>query len=286
MAQNIFVPTLNTSNILGQPPEPSIEDYPPGYPRFAALTSAHSFFYIFRRFSTLRARMLLCKQDRLSRLEARLERIDLEEPKALFLGSYRRDTNEERQAVLVELDEAMADYDNLLGRTREALRCEAASCRNINNLRDWLGEFGCLAREESAYLWHDDLMSVGPSDPDAVLKVVEGPMEDGIIWLSSVFGKDFRKNVTRDPNMHIFSEGLINILSRLVVAFLLVATLLAPVTIVSLFQSRALRLTVVLLTTTLLVMALSVLARPRVGDLFIAGATYAAVLVAYIAVPP
>lgn len=54
--------------------------------------------------------MLLYKQDRLSRLEARLERIDLEEPKALFLGSYRRDTNAERQAVLLELDEAMADY--------------------------------------------------------------------------------------------------------------------------------------------------------------------------------
>lgn len=54
--------------------------------------------------------MLLCKQDRISRLEARLERIDLEEPKALFLGSCRRDTNEERRAVLAELDEAMADY--------------------------------------------------------------------------------------------------------------------------------------------------------------------------------
>lgn len=73
--------------------------------------------------------------------------------------------------------------------------------------------------------------------------------------------------------MHIFSEDLINILSRLVVAFLLIATLLTPVIIVSLCKSRGLRLAVILLTTTFLVMGLSVLARPRVGDLFIAGAT-------------
>lgn len=79
--------------------------------------------------------------------------------------------------------------DNLIARTREALRCEAARSRNITNLRNWLGEFGCLAREESAYLWHDDLMSVGPSDPDTVIEAVAGPVEDGIIWLSSVLGK-------------------------------------------------------------------------------------------------
>jgi len=90
-----------------------VEDFPAGYPRFSALIASHDSFHLCRRFSNLRARLLLLKQDRLSLLEKRLEKIDREEVELLLLGSSRDDTNIERISVLAEIDEALADYGNV-----------------------------------------------------------------------------------------------------------------------------------------------------------------------------
>jgi hypothetical protein len=87
-----------------------VESYRPGYPRFSALIAAHDSFYVSRRFSTLRSRLLFVKQDKLSVLEEKLQAIDKEEPAALFLGKSRLDTNQERLSVLAEIDSTMADY--------------------------------------------------------------------------------------------------------------------------------------------------------------------------------
>ena len=55
-------------------------------------------------------RLLLLKQDRLSQLEKRLEKVDREEVALLSLGSSRDDNNPERISVLAEIDAALADY--------------------------------------------------------------------------------------------------------------------------------------------------------------------------------
>ena len=89
---------------------PAVEDYRTGYPRFSALVAAHSSFQICRRFSNLRTRLLLLKQDKLSILEQQLEKIDRNEHSPLFLGSSRDDRNEERSSKLSEIDKALADY--------------------------------------------------------------------------------------------------------------------------------------------------------------------------------
>jgi hypothetical protein len=88
----------------------SVEDYPSRYPRFSALIASHDSFHICRRFSNLRTRLLLLKQDRLSLLEKQLQKIDREEVSLLSLGSSRRDSNSERNSVLSQVDEALADY--------------------------------------------------------------------------------------------------------------------------------------------------------------------------------
>ena len=43
----------------------------------------------------------------------RLEKIDRDEVTALYLGSSRRDNNSERRSVLLEIEEALADYGTL-----------------------------------------------------------------------------------------------------------------------------------------------------------------------------
>ena len=46
-------------------------------------------------------------------LEKQLERLDLQEPRALYLGSIQADTNAVRIKILKDLDEALADYGEL-----------------------------------------------------------------------------------------------------------------------------------------------------------------------------
>jgi hypothetical protein len=87
-----------------------VEDYQPGSPRFAALVASHESFYTCRRFSYLRARLLVEKQDKLTLLEERLENIDRAETSPLFLASNRLDRNQERRTILGEIDNALADY--------------------------------------------------------------------------------------------------------------------------------------------------------------------------------
>ena len=81
-----------------------------GYPLYSLFLSSQTGLQNFRRFRTLRMRMLLLKQDRISRLEEQLNEIDRSEPAVLFLGNCRRDKNEHRESVLKKLDDAFSDY--------------------------------------------------------------------------------------------------------------------------------------------------------------------------------
>lgn len=74
--------------------------------------SEYDAYFLSRRFGKLRARVLLLKQDRLSVLEQKLEALDREEPAPLFLGGRRYDKNAERQTILSEIEDRLADYGN------------------------------------------------------------------------------------------------------------------------------------------------------------------------------
>ena len=55
-----------------------VEDHPNGYPKLSALMASHDGFFVFRRFSNVRTRLLLLAQDRLAQLGAKLDRVDKE----------------------------------------------------------------------------------------------------------------------------------------------------------------------------------------------------------------
>lgn len=86
---------------------------PQGYPLFTTLLSADKSFQVFRRFTRVRMRLLLVKQDQVSMLEHRLEALDRNEPCPLFLGSIRMDKNKERAAILDQLTTALREYGEL-----------------------------------------------------------------------------------------------------------------------------------------------------------------------------
>ncbi|KAI1825595.1 hypothetical protein F4861DRAFT_500915 [Xylaria intraflava] len=259
-----------------------IEDYPSGYPRFSALIASHDSFHICRRFSTLRVRLLLLKQDKLSQLEKRLEKIDQEHTGQLSLGSSRKDFSEERKEILSNIDEALADYDALIKRNNEVLGLETASHRDITNLENWVDGNGCIARAETAYLARtEDLLSVAHRDDNA-LAWLGSLVEDGRVYARERFGKNPQPSISRDPNVHIFSERSTARAARILITPFVVVLLLTPVIICNFVQSLTARLAVIILATTCFVAVLSGLTRVRTVELVVAGATYTTVLIVFI----
>lgn len=84
--------------------------YRKGYSQLSSLIGDIPEFQNFRRFRRTRARLMLRKQDLVVQLENKLDHIDNAEQSELFLGSMRKDENEERKHILQELDEALKDY--------------------------------------------------------------------------------------------------------------------------------------------------------------------------------
>lgn len=106
--------SCNLSDRMGDldrlPGQLMVEDFRHGYPRFCALIDAYPAWNVFRRFSKLRARIILRKQDSLSALEQQLEALDQQETTPLFLASNRLDGNTERQDVLDDIEKGLSDY--------------------------------------------------------------------------------------------------------------------------------------------------------------------------------
>ncbi|KAI1438308.1 hypothetical protein GGR50DRAFT_705287 [Xylaria sp. CBS 124048] len=254
-----------------------IEDYPSGYPQFSALIASHDAFHVFRRFSNLRVRLLLLKQDKISMLEEQLEHIDRESLKEagglLFLGNSRRDGNEERKAVLQKIDEALADYDTSMKRHYDVLGFETASHRNTTNLEHWVEGNGCIARAETAYLKRTgDLLTVARPQ-DSALAWFERLVEDGRVYASKRLGKKPEHSISRDPNVHIFSESSTARAARFLITPFVAILLLTPVIICNFLESLTARLVVIIVATTSFVAVLSGFTKVRTVELVVAGAT-------------
>lgn len=89
--------------------------------------AADDSFHIFRRFSTLRVRLLLRRQDKLSLLEQKLGEIDGDEAKPVYLCCNRKDKNVERLNLVNELETELKLYGKQLvedpNEVKTFLRC-------------------------------------------------------------------------------------------------------------------------------------------------------------------
>lgn len=128
-------------------------------------------------------RLLLLKQDRVSELEAKLQKVDKEEAADLFLRSFRLDKNLERKKVLEKLDDALKEYgimfktdvderrliyqhkDSFLQRTHWAHSMPEPSPIHHSYLKQWMDEKHLISRREASYLNNEaaDLMNIGNS---------------------------------------------------------------------------------------------------------------------------
>ena len=103
---------------------PPVDSFPRGYPKLAAFQASDPAFSAFRRFRLLQTRSLLYQQTELTRLEAELNRLDVEEKVQLNLSSVTHDGNENRKAVFKDIQHRLREYSTyflLISRQEDVL---------------------------------------------------------------------------------------------------------------------------------------------------------------------
>ncbi|KAH7304139.1 hypothetical protein B0I35DRAFT_363654, partial [Stachybotrys elegans] len=260
-----------------------IEDYKPGYPRYSAVLASYNGYFVIRRFDNLRARLLLLKQDKLAVLEEQLQEIDEKEPCPLFLGSSRRDQNSERLRLLAEIDASLIDYDGFIEGTRRALGLPLAKQRDVESLRNWVDNTGCVARDESKYLQHKgDLVSLATTTDNA-LDQIESWVENKLTDYSRSFRNKPRGHATSlDPSVYHFTGHIIKRIATTVLLCIITLLLLMPVVICNLVETMFIRIIIVILSTIVYLITISLLTRSRTIELMVAGATYTTILIAFV----
>jgi len=98
-----------------------VDDYPQGYPRLAALLNSDPNFPVYRRFGTLHHRVILHRQQELTKLERRLNELDKKDandhPHRLQSLQWDHDDgvalnqeSSEREQLIDEIDERLKHY--------------------------------------------------------------------------------------------------------------------------------------------------------------------------------
>jgi len=264
-----------------------LENFRPGYPRYTALLSTHPAFQNFRRFTRTRLRLLLLKQDEICELEDELDGIDAREECELFLGCERRDINPLRKKILEKLRIALAEYDRMLAQSCRVLSLPEPSERDLQSVKNWIEGTSCISRVESHYLEDQkDLLNLtGPVD-NAVSRI-ESVVEDSFFWadvlirehIPSAFQRHFTKP-SRDGNILILGSWLQS-LSRAITTWLATLVLLIPVILLVYISSTRGRLAVIFVASGFFLSTVSLFTKAGTVDVFIAGASYAAVLVVF-----
>ncbi|KAK0727691.1 hypothetical protein B0T26DRAFT_672329 [Lasiosphaeria miniovina] len=231
-----------------------VEDYPRGYPQYSALIAAHDPFHICRRFSNLRIRLLLLKQDEVLVLEKRLSEID--------------------ERVLSDIDSALKDYDAFVERNSKTLRYDVARPGDVDSLRNWVDNMGFPASDETEYLecrGNGELVTLATQRGEDPTTRLETWIEKRVIWLCRWFRTRLLSQASRDENVFIFPGGLIPRTARTMVACFFIAILLAPAVICSVaLTGLEARTVVVVLATILLVVVLSATTKARAVEIFLA----------------
>ncbi|KAF2662017.1 hypothetical protein K491DRAFT_586357, partial [Lophiostoma macrostomum CBS 122681] len=255
-----------------------------GYPSFVQFLGSHSSFNIFRRFTSLRLRLMLCKQDQLCALEQQLNAIDESDTRLLHLGSIRLDENADRKRVLAEIDLVLGEFDVLVDRNERAFARRKAKRRNLANIRRWLEDKGSIARKETEYSEQsDDVMSLEHTTSDSLLDSVAIGIEKLLMRLPGLLSSKLRTSTAAEPNLWIFPRTLLQGLARVVLACVLITLLFLPIVLINGTKRLSTRLILIWISATLFIMILTIGTKARTAEVFVAGTTYVTVLVVFVA---
>lgn len=180
-----------------------VDDHPRGYPKLAAFMSSDENFLVCRKYSFLRSRVLLYRQDELSKLEDTLVALDQEDAEtddASRLALMSRKTDEarnedprySRKTLIQKIDDKLKQYgeswqferskkltltaDDCVSNIRLYASMRAPCSRNWNSFAAWMKNIKPLTPEEREFMNHkDDFVALAD---DAECGWLDGVVED------------------------------------------------------------------------------------------------------------
>ncbi|KAK0509127.1 hypothetical protein JMJ35_008498 [Cladonia borealis] len=216
----------------------SLDEYPAGYGKIAAIADLDSDFLICRKFGFLHKYALLYLQDELVEIEEDLERLDKWEfrdgdPKNLV--SRRRDRglgHEARQKLIARLHAKLKQYDEAVLRLKELQAIKRPTMRAQSNVYNLINNTQSLAGCEADWICQGpDLAAVACGTEHRWLNTF---LEDALNWLPTrvilaVFRGSEQKAKTGSEELNLLSADRVDILLRFVIATIAAILLLVPV---------------------------------------------------------
>ncbi|KAK8255729.1 hypothetical protein IWZ00DRAFT_485622 [Phyllosticta capitalensis] len=269
-----------------------------GYTGFANVISSPDYMN-FRRFKVLRVRMILRKQFEIERLEKELHQLDNSDRQhnVLWLNSQELDGNKRREEVFAELDTVMAAYgqsirelsveteqadskaDDLLKRSQYVMTAPAPSNQRVKYVQEAIKSY--IVEDERGYLYNDLLNIAGAQDPRLGKLLL---VSEYLVHLILTLRDQIRKmlGLFKATDRVYVSPALFRKVARTITAVLSAVILLLPIVVLNVVETSTMRLVVVFLSAISFISALTILTAAGTMEVFVAGATYSAVLVVFV----
>lgn len=257
-------------------------------------------FLICRQYGVLHNRVLLYRQDELRELEAELLAHDKHclqnDPAQLSCRAREDRASPERRDLINRIDDKLREYNDIVQRTRAFATLQKATQRNYNSVRNWVDNQGPLEQEEASTFYRD-------RDFVAVVDAKEGSWFDGRVETAlSKFGGPMSRvsdcnysfssryksltmsfqrlfitkrdrESTANKLVRLYSKERIDIFSRLIITFLAVVLLMAPViALFGLNKNGYIKILVIFLFTMAFSVALSLFTKAKRHEVFAATA--------------
>ncbi|KAL3422729.1 hypothetical protein PVAG01_06885 [Phlyctema vagabunda] len=273
----------------------NLDDFPRGYPFFAAYLDSDVDTVLFRRFGVLHARALLYKQVELTDLEAQLNVLDKEDEGEEGVGDnwrIRYSThlddgygNEKRKELMEKIVRKLEEYDELLLKDASLRKLQRPSKRIHQHFLNVLLNEHPFEDDDQRFVYHQhDFVTLEEHEEswlDTLMHRFTQHCRRGIF--RNIFVTPDDRNKTKNPNIRYYSEERLGVLIKIIIASVSTALLLVPIFIFLAVQcSPYLMALVTLIFSLLFATCVSTMTKARRHEVFAATAAYCAVLVVFI----
>ena len=269
----------------------SVDEYPVGYPKLAAVEAFEKNFLIYKKFGWLHNRVALRLQDELLLLEQDLVVLDehdaQQDPGRLY--SRRRDEalDSKRKALLDEIEEKLHHFDKLILRMNRISKLETPSERNQRSVYNFIHNTGSQVQSESEWVEdRADLVAVVPDQERSVLNafVEELPKRISRSMTTFLFRTEDQARRIGAENINLYSQKRFDFVANALITFISTLLLLIPIGVLYLARiSGILQLVVILCFTQVFGLCIACMTKARKQEVFAVTAAYTAVLVVFLA---
>ncbi|KAL2056583.1 hypothetical protein ABVK25_002977 [Lepraria finkii] len=216
----------------------SLNEYPRGYGKVAAIENLDSDLLVYRKYGWLHNYALLHLQDELAELQEELETLDRWESSDgndTLLYSRRLDYDQPRsirKRIVAKLHEKLAKYDNALLRWQKVQALKRPTKRSQRNVYNLISNTGSLVQDESEWIREGpDLAALGSSGDYGWLNAI---LEDLLNLISRTMTKALcssheQRKKTGDEAIQLVSNRRFDILIRGIITLIAAVLLLVPV---------------------------------------------------------